>query len=105
MLDKLRPWIARVAAVLVSGIAGWLFTKYKVTIPTDISSILTTVVETVIVMLASYVLTHIPVNKFVNPQDAASTQLAAEGVVKNDVIKEQEKYDSSTSSLRDSSQQ
>jgi high-affinity Fe2+/Pb2+ permease len=63
MNDVLRPWIARVAAVLVSGLAGWLFTRYQVETPDDVRGILTTTVEVVIVMLFTYVLTHIPISK------------------------------------------
>jgi hypothetical protein len=82
MNDVLRPWIARVAAVLVSGLAGWLFTRYQVETPDDVRGILTTTVEVVIVMLFTYVLTHIPISKKVNPEDAASTGAAKEGKAK-----------------------
>jgi hypothetical protein len=79
MPDTLRPWIARVAGVLVSGLLGWLFTSKGIETPTNVQGILQAVVETVLVMLAGYVLTHISTNKVVNPIDAAGKHEAAAG--------------------------
>jgi hypothetical protein len=78
-MDILRPWLARVAAVLVSGFAGWLYTKYQIDTPANVQGILVTVVEVVVVMLATYVLTHISASKKINPEDAASTGAAKVG--------------------------
>lgn len=82
MTDTLRPWIARVAAVLVSGVAGWLFVKFGIDVPADVRQLLTDTVMAVMVMLATYVATHIPISKTVNPEDAASTGAAKEGKAK-----------------------
>lgn len=86
--DTLRPWIARIAGVIVSGVLGWLFTRHGIDTPQNVQDILRTVVETVMVMLAGYILTHIPVNKIINPTDAASTGAAAAGVVQQEARKE-----------------
>ena len=61
----------------MSGLVGWLFTSHGIETPQNIAGVLQAVVETVMVMFAGYVLTHIPINKFVNPGDAASSHLAA----------------------------
>jgi hypothetical protein len=81
-MDVLRPWVARVAAVLISGLAGWLYTRFQIETPANVQGILTTTVEVVVVMLATYVATHIPISKKVNPEDAASTGAAKEGKAK-----------------------
>ena len=81
-MDVLRPWLARVAAVLVSGFAGWLYTRFQIDTPANVQSILTTTVEVVAVMLGTYVITHISASKKINPEDAASTGAAKVGKAK-----------------------
>lgn len=82
--DTLRPWLGRIAAILVSGLAGLLFAKFGIEVSDNERAVLSEVVGTVLIMLTGYVLTHVSINKVVNPEDASSTGAAREGKMRQE---------------------
>lgn len=79
MLDALRPFISRYAAILVAYVGGWLTVKYGVDLPPELRDVLKDTLSAVALFMVTYVTTHRLVDKKVNPADTASEHLAVEG--------------------------
>lgn len=72
-MDWLKPYIARVAASLVAGLAAWLASKYGIVVPEEAKGQLTQAAVAVMMVVWGivYAITHKVVNTKVNPTDAA----------------------------------
>lgn len=81
--DSLRPFIARIAGIIVASLAVWLAAHFNIVLSENDKAKLTEgmVILTITVWGLIYAVTHRLTSKKSNPADAATTKLAHKGKV------------------------
>lgn len=83
MLNALRPFLARIIASAVAGLAAWLAAHYTIELDTDAQQQVTEGALVLALAIAQWLATtvygvvHRALSKRLNPGDAASSHLAA----------------------------
>lgn len=80
-MDIIRPYLARVLAAPIAALCAWLLMHWQVNITTDTQAQLVTALVAFILPFFGivYAIVHKILDKWINPADAATTTLAAQG--------------------------
>lgn len=81
LMDRLRPYLARLVGTAVASFCGWLLLRYGVDVDKDTQAQLAEAIVVIVIplMLAAREITHKGLNKIINPGDTASAHLAVAG--------------------------